>query len=195
MKYNIDWIITLKWRVRGKPVPPPHIIKEKMIKEYAKSGNIFIETGTYQGQMIDAVKGHFKKIYSIELDGVLFEKAKKKFSSNSSIEILKGDSGIILADILKKVNEPCVFWLDGHYSGGITSKGNLNTPICRELETIFNHKVKNHTIIIDDARCFVGKNDYPTIDAIKDLVATKTGNNMGCKIVNDAILIKKYDKA
>ena len=71
------------------------------------------------------------------------------------------------------MNEPCLFWLDGHYSEGITAKGQLNTPILAELNHILNHSIKDHVILIDDARCFNGLDDYPTIDELKKIIVDK----------------------
>lgn len=142
--------IILNWYLKNKPTSPPHSIKQKTIKKYAKKYNIktFIETGTYKGEMIEATKNIFKKIYSIELDNDLWTKAIEKFKDDKYIKILNGDSGEILPKLLKKINNPCIFWLDGHYSGGITARGELNTPIFKELEAVLNHKIKNHVILI-----------------------------------------------
>ena len=40
----------------------------------------------------------------------------------------------------------------------------------QELRLILNDLKFNHVILIDDARLFIGKNDYPTIDEVKHLV-------------------------
>ncbi|KKK99589.1 hypothetical protein LCGC14_2631260 [marine sediment metagenome] len=110
---------------------PPHILKQKIVKLYAKKFSIktFVETGTYLGEMIDATKKKFKKIYSIELDDDLFKNAKKKFSKYNHISIIQGDSSDVLPIIISKIKQPCLFWLDAHYSSGITAKGEIETPI------------------------------------------------------------------
>ena len=87
-----------------------------------------------------------------------------------------------------KINERAIFWLDGHYSDGITAKGDLNTPILKELEAILSHNIKDHIILIDDARCFVGKDDYPTIEQLKNFVY-KRNNNLKFEIEYDIIRI------
>jgi len=182
--------IILNWYLENKPIPPPHLIKQWTIKNYAKKYNIktLIETGTFKGQMIDATKNIFEKIYSIELDTSLFQKALSKFKGNKHIEIFKGDSGEILPTILKNIKKPCLFYLDGHYSEGITAKGDLNTPVIRELEIILNHKIKNHIILIDDARLFIGKDDYPTIEELKRVIKNQN-NRLKLNIKNDIIRI------
>ena len=132
--------------------------------------NIFIETGTYLGKTVEAVKNKFKEIYSIELNKELYLKAKQKFIKYKHINIILGDSSIKLPKILSNIDSPCLFWLDAHYSGKNTSKTDLQTPIIRELLSILNHPNKNHVILIDDAHEFTGKNDYPTIPELKEIV-------------------------
>jgi len=139
---------------------------------YAKrfSINIFIETGTYLGNTVNAVKKIIKEIYSIELNKVLYLKAKQKFIKYKHINIILGDSSKKLPKILSNINSPCLFWLDAHYSGGNTSKTNVETPITKELLCILNHPNKDHVILIDDAHDFTGRNDYPTIPELKEIV-------------------------
>ena len=182
----------IEWVELGKPVPPPHHIKQMTVKEYAnKYGpNIFIETGTFQGDMVYAVRSVFDRIYSIELDDKLYERAKKKFSKYNHISILHGDSADVLPEILDHIKEPCLFWLDAHYSAGITAKGELVTPILQELDYIFDHPVKDHVILIDDARDFEGKNDYPTIQELRSLVLSQK-LDYSFEVKNDIIRIHK----
>ena len=160
------------WKKSGRSTPLPPLEKQRMVREYAGRfpALVFVETGTYFGDMVHAVKGIFARIYSIELDGTLYDRAKKRFSRFSHISILHGDSNEILPGILRNVTQPCLFWLDAHYSGGITTKGRAETPIMQELHCILGHPVKGHVILIDDARMFTGQNDYPTVREIEDLV-------------------------
>lgn len=159
-----------QWLSAGRTIPPPHFFKTKIIKKYAGRFKIdvFIETGTYQGDTISAVKSCFKEIFSIELDEVLFEKAKNKFAKERRIHILKGDSRKELYDILNRINKPCLFWLDAHYSGGITAGKEEGAPIVEELKCIFAHPVKKHVILIDDARDFKESKGYPSIKKLRN---------------------------
>ena len=153
-------------------------MKELIVKQFAKKYKIktFIETGTFRGDMIDAVKTTFNNINSIELDKTLYKNAKRKFRSEPNIKIFEGDSTTILPDILNGINETCLFWLDAHFSGimcGIkTSRGEKETPILEELITIANHIIKNHVILIDDAIDFTGENDYPSIEELKEFISS-----------------------
>jgi len=178
------------WMSNNKPVPPPHNIKFYTIKKKRKinKARILIETGTYKGAMIDSCKPLFKKIFSIELDRSLYEEAKVRFRKYSRINLINGDSGEKLVSLLTEIHEPCLFWLDGHYSGGITAQGNVDTPIMAELKAILTHHIKNHVILIDDARLFIGENDYPTVDDLTTFILNENASKR-IAIENDIIII------
>lgn len=141
----------------------------RCVLEFKKRFNrhIFIETGTHKGNMTAAVKNHFQKLYTIELSDELYQDAQKRFAKDGHIELINGDSGIELPKILSRLDEPAQFWLDAHGSQGETVSGNLITPIEIELEAIFNHKIRNHIIMINDARDFTGQNGYPTSEVVE----------------------------
>lgn len=112
----------------------------------------FVETGTYTGKGIDqALKAGFKTIYSIELNSGLAQNAKKKFKGNSNVHIFHGNSATILYDVIKDINEPATFWLDGH--NGTYDPHGQNCPVLEELDQINLHHIKTHTILIDDMHC------------------------------------------
>ncbi len=167
--------LLIEWENNGCPVPPPHMVKQMAIQEYQEKYNytILVETGTFMGDMVEAQKSRFKKIFSIELGVELFNKAVKRFQNDENVVIVQGDSGKVLPKILSDINEPAIFWLDGHYSAGITAKGDKECPIFEELDSIFNSKKLNHILLIDDARCFIGEGDYPTIAKLSEYVRSK----------------------
>jgi len=160
------------WKSQGRPAPPPRVIKENAIRQYSKIFNTrtLIETGTYKGDMVYAVRRYFDKVVSFELDPLLYEEATKRFAQDQNVSIVLGDSGQLLGEHLATITEPCLFWLDGHYSGGITAKSALNTPIKNELDQILKHHVSGHVILVDDARCFNGEDDYPTLQELKHFI-------------------------
>lgn len=117
--------------------------------------NYFVETGSGGGEGIQrAISAGFQKIISIELSEKYFNICKKKFESNENVEIVLGDSSIVLSSIILSINQPITFWLDGHHSCGDTALGKYWSPLMIELEQIGNHSSKNHTILIDDLRCW-----------------------------------------
>jgi len=162
-----------RWLKNGMPVPPPHGIKQGVVKKYARTYNcrLFFETGTYLGDMIQVVKDDFKHIYSVELSEQLYRQAQLRFKKDHHITLLQGDSGKVIQESLKQIQEPCLFWLDAHYSGGITAKGDKLSPVMEEVILILTHLVKNHVILIDDAREFTGRDGYPELSELKEKVA------------------------
>jgi hypothetical protein len=130
-------------------------ISRGLLSKYKKYGNIFIETGTHTGKTVsNALAAGFSTVYSIELSEHLHAAAKKKFESNPRAHLVFGDSGEKLPEIIKTIDELCVFWLDAHYSAGDTAGKGQTAPLIRELKTIAEHPVKEHTILIDDVRIF-----------------------------------------
>jgi hypothetical protein len=132
-----------------------------------------VETGTYRGDMLEAMKHDFEKLYSIELSPELHAEAKTRFKPDKNIELIFGDSGRELARILQRIDRPTLFWLDGHYSAGVTARGEKDTPIFEELRSILLAPDLGHVLIIDDARCFGTDSGYPTIDELKEFVLSR----------------------
>lgn len=162
-----------QWQRAGANGPMPNFGKQQVVIDYIKrySLELFVETGTYKGKMVYAAQPYVKEIYSIELDETHCLNAQKRFAGFSNVHIIQGQSGEVLPEVLKKIDQPCLFWLDAHYSGGSTAKADLETPIMQEMECILNHKrVSEHVILIDDARLFIGENDYPTLSTLQSFV-------------------------
>jgi hypothetical protein len=160
-----------EWIQAGKPVPAPPVVKRAMMLKYKElyQATRFIETGTFMGDTTAFMIGKFEYIDSCELDEKLADRAKNIFKSYNNVTIWQGDSGQRIKDILNTIPKEsiCFFWLDGHYSGGITAKTDVNTPILAEIESIYNHN-NHHVIFIDDARMFQNNiQDYPSVEALK----------------------------
>lgn len=165
--------------------------KAELILEYANKYNckIFVETGTYKGDTLYKCKDFFNKLYSIELSQDLFYLCKNRFVDFNNIYIFKGDSSRILPKIVEGEIEPIIFWLDAHYSGGETARGEQDSPIIKELSIIFS-KLSNFCILIDDARYFNGKNGYPKIGFLKKIIYNGNKNNrLKVRVKNDIIRI------
>ena len=153
------------------PAPPP--IKRAIIKSYLKRYQLreFIETGTHLGDTVaDVANDRSVSCHSIELDQHLYRQAHNRFRNWQNVKTYQGDSGEVLPQILTTLHGPALFWLDGHYSGGVTAKGEADTPISIELQAILESGIKGHVVLIDDARCFDGTSDYPFIEDLLALV-------------------------
>lgn len=179
-----------KWIKKGKPIPAPHAVKQELVTRYQKKYKIstLVESGTYLGDMIWAQQDNFKKIYTIELSKYLYEATKNRFRTNSHIEFIYGDSGKLMSTLIKDLQDRTLFWLDGHYSGGITARGDKDCPITEELKAILSSDIE-HILLIDDARYFIGERDYPTINGISAYILSVYPNSK-IELENDCIIVE-----
>ncbi len=140
------------WKLRGEPRRIPHIIKQRAVLEYEQAFGLatLIETGTYYGEMIAAVVDRFRKIYSIELDPDLAKRAQQRFRKYSHVEIIEGDSQMVVPQLLQRLNERCLFWLDAGYCGWIGELGDQDR-LGSEFKAILNDRIPDHIILMDDA--------------------------------------------
>jgi hypothetical protein len=161
-----------EWRQAGAPLPSPHIFKQQVVREYGARFRLrtLVETGTFKGDMIQGVERHFTEIHSIELGRELFDEARDRFARLNHIHLYLGDSATMLPEVLKQLRSPALFWLDGHYSKGVTARGSKDTPVVEEVSAICRHNPVSHVVLIDDARRFTGQGDYPSVDALRALV-------------------------
>lgn len=161
-----------EWEKRGRPTKVPHLVKQRAVREYAGLFGcaVLVETGTLLGDMVYACRHVFREIHSIELDESLHRRARERLARYSQIRFHHGDSAEVLPRVIAGLSEPVLFWLDAHYSGGITARGPVDTPIAQELQTIFKHQDRSHVVLIDDAHEFVGENGYPTMDDLRAFV-------------------------
>jgi len=92
-----------------------NLIKKLLTDDYKN----VVETGTFQGDGVDELVKYFENIYTIEISDDLYNKAVSKFKNNKKIKCIKGDSAIVLIEIMDELNTKgkMVFWLDAHWSG------------------------------------------------------------------------------
>ena len=170
---------------------PPHIVKQENLRAIASEQGlrILVETGTYYGDMIEALKSDFDTVYSIEVFEMLYRRAQRRFRKSNNVKLILGDSGECLGKVIDDIGDvPILFWLDGHYSGNGTGKGMAETPVMKELECIFAKANSLSVIVIDDANAFDGSGDYPELNSFCRWVRQKK-NNVQIEVVDNAIRI------
>lgn len=123
------------------------------LKNDYKEYPIFVETGTSIGNTIFPMESYFKELHTIEILHSTYINTKSRYSGNK-ITFHLGDSPDILNSLVPQINDPVIFFLDGHYSSCDTGKGVKDVPLLEELQIIMD-KLKNKAIIIiDDVRLF-----------------------------------------
>ena len=161
----------LRWNLRGRPLIPPPSWKQRLVRRYGRrfALRVLYESGTWYGDMVAACRRAFEEIISVELDGDLYELARERFAGDSRIRLIHGDSAAVLPSVLERLEHPCLFWLDGKAMVGGVS-GPVKTPVRDELAAILAHPVEGHVVLIDDARLFTGRGDYPSRSEIEEAV-------------------------
>jgi hypothetical protein len=157
-----------RWVEQGCPSPAPGSVKIAVVRSYVRSSGArrFVETGTFQGDTTEAIARTGVQCHTIEINPVIHARAQRVLGHYRNIDFILGDSADQMVRLLDTIDEPVVFWLDGHFSGGITGRSDIDTPISAELDAILNHPIRGHTILIDDAREFNGMHDYPHLSRV-----------------------------
>lgn len=137
----------------------------------------FIETGTFLGDSAASAAEVFPEVHTIELSQSLYLQASARFAQDPSVHVYFGDSSSVLPSLVRGLTGRALFWLDGHYSEGVTAKGDCNTPIFEELAAIQRHSSVSHILLIDDISLFDAASaaretgsslhGYPTFDALR----------------------------
>ena len=127
-------------------------ILKKLQDNYTKYP-VFIETGTYLGDTIFLMEPYIDKLITVEIKKELYENVKNKYIGNK-ISFYLGDSSQFFRIILPTIKTKSIVFLDGHWSCGITGKGNKDCPLYEEINEINNLLKQEAIIIIDDYRLF-----------------------------------------
>lgn len=132
----------------------------------------FVETGTFHGGgVIMARKNGFPRIISIEVAREFHEECLEKFAepiAAGQVELVYGDSAVCIGDICKRVEEPCIFWLDAHFQGVEAEFDASNCPLNAELEAIIARGNPKDVIMIDDLRLLQTPSAWRGHDVVLD---------------------------
>ena len=134
-----------------------------------------------------------KAIYTIEPEPTLFGQAEARFRNDSRIHVIHGLSESVFPTLLPTLSGKVNFWLDGHYSGGITHQGPTDCPVRDELANIEKNlsRFESVAVLIDDIRCFDPTiplyADYPDLNYLVDWARK---NNLRWHIEHDIFVAK-----
>lgn len=162
--------------------------------------SIFVETGTYVGDATEIAAALFPQVHSVEVSENLYKGACRRLESYPNIQLYNDHSVFFLDKLCSQLQVDAgsmLFWLDAHYSGGVTAlyKDTL-TPIVEELHTFSRHKMNDAVIMIDDIRCFGSlykKSNlhahpgYPSIQAVCELLKT-INPSYACILYGDTLI-------
>ena len=181
------------WKRRDFLENSPQIVKQKVFHKYGIKDAVWVETGTYLGSTTSYLSGLFPHVYTVEPEPKLYAAACKRFKGKN-VTLFNDVSENIFPSLLPKLSGNVNFWLDGHYSAGITFKGKKDCPVEDELIAIEKNidNFDHITILIDDVRCFLPNNssytDYPSIDYLVDWARRM---NFHWRIEHDIFIMQK----
>lgn len=118
----------------------------------------FVETGTYKAGTAAWAAANFRQVYTVEAWEPYYRAASQSHRDKKNIEFLFGDSRTVLPEVLSKLDQPALIWLDAHWWGdSVVSAGTPGEcPLREELAAIAACPVR-HFILIDDLHCFQGQ--------------------------------------
>jgi len=152
----------------------------------------FIETGTFLGNTAYWASQYFEKVFTIENSEKLWQQASSTYSGLLNVKFVIGDSRDKLHEIVKGLKSPAIFWLDAHWSGGITFGEGSECPLLDELKVIVNES-RDHFILVDDARLFLAPPPKPHIpeqwpDIVSVINVLNSNQSRFIIILNDVIV-------
>jgi len=145
------------------PAIHPHVLK--LAQDLGC--NVFIESGTYYGTTYRRTveSGYFERVYSVEIVEQLYRNARKLYDENGPYRVFLGKShAVFVSNIFPQCgpNDRIFFWLDGHYSRGVTGGAERPCPLLDELIAIRDAcPTQSVVIAIDDTDDF-GRQDANT---------------------------------
>lgn len=182
-----------EWKKRNFLENSPQLVKEKIFLKYGVKGASWVETGTYLGTTTNYLSKLFPHVYSIEPEPKLYKSACKRFEGKN-VTLFGNVSEIVFPSLLPTLKGDMNFWLDGHYSDGVTFKGSKDCPIEDELNAIEKNfdNFSKISILIDDVRYFLTTNsvnsDYPSINYLVDWARRM---NLRWRIEHDIFIMQK----
>jgi hypothetical protein len=192
MKRNLN-LETLIWRNSNYSSPSPQHIKISILKSNSLPNANWIETGTYLGDTTSKLAKIAGKVISIEPQAELSAFASNRLRRHANVQIINATSEGCITEILKGLSGPTCFWLDGHYSGDVTFKGEEVSPISAELAAISNYQTKNRVVVlVDDFRLFVNSaaTGYPPQST---LITWADQNDLSWTVEHDIFIAKSRD--
>lgn len=188
-----DGVLVLPWIANGFPAPAPRVVKNAVIRRYAIPQSDFVETGTFLGDTAAFAAKYHPKVFTIEPQAELATNAQRRFK-NSNVTVRQGTSEAVLADVLRDLNGDITFWLDGHWSAGVTFKGEQVTPVIAELAIIESAATQfgKVAVFVDDARLFGGAPGHePGYPHLSEVLNWARRNGFTFSIQHDIIVMTR----
>jgi hypothetical protein len=180
------------WKSRGYAAPSPQVVKLQVLLRSNLPNATWVETGTYLGDTCDFLSKIAARVYSTEPGPELYTKAKERFQKVAHVSIHNEISETFLPSLLPTLSGNVCFWLDGHYSAGVTFAGPNDTPLREELKAIENNicHFENVAVLVDDIRYCGKRHEYGFYPSLSELVAFANTCDLQWHIEHDIFVAK-----
>lgn len=132
----------------------------------------------------------YRHVHTIEPSSKCLSIARERIGGSANVTFYNGTSEEHFENACAAVDGDVCFWLDGHYSAGITFQGESNTPILHELTTLekFLPFYSSVVVLVDDIRCsHLDSYHYPSLNYY---VEWANRNNLNWIIELDSFIAK-----
>jgi len=133
----------------------------------ARGHRTLLESGTFMGDTVEYFIPHAARVISVEVEPRLFADAERKFEGAGNVELVFGDALHVIPEIVARLADPPLIWLDGHFSEGVTGSGDEIEPAASILQQLGAVGAPaGTTIVVDDLRLFGLHPDFPGLDEL-----------------------------
>ena len=129
----------------------------------------------------------FDQLWTVEADPFIHRAALGLFQGRGivNVDAQLGDSRQFLALLDQQVCNDAVFFLDAHFSSGITSREYGTCPVVEEIAIIVD-KAPAALVVVDDLREMNGSKGYPDLAEVLDSIP----NSRRVEIAFDQLIIR-----
>lgn len=127
---------------------------------------IFVEAGTYRGGTTAFFAKRAERVITVELHDGLYEAAKNRFAHSPNVTLIKGDALVEIPKAVAACESPPLVFLDGHFSGPGTARGEMVEPAELTLRALAEVSPPGTTVVVDDMRLFGSRPSFPELDAV-----------------------------
>ncbi len=159
------YLLDLSRFANGAPANLHSLMKYRVIRALAKrvGATCLIETGTLHGVTAARCARVFETVLTVELDAQLAARAAALLAKYRNVTVYQGDAVALLPQLLAHPGAgKSVVFLDAHYCGGNTARGEVPEPAIAELDILARSRDRIAGIVIDDFRCFGVEDGFPS---------------------------------
>jgi len=155
-----------------------------------------VEVGTYKGDMARRCADVFCRVWTTEMDPSLAQEAKQSLVHWPNITAYGSDGRKWLPKMFsqdEKLSDVLVY-LDGHYSGPGTARGDVPEPAVQELDILLPFTDRIAAIVVDDFRCFGVEPGFPSRAELLEHARQFESRGFTCTVEHDQVLIQRVDR-